>query len=236
MKHLTELQFFATGEHNCSYLENVQAKTLFIDPKETVSNEVYSQLSELGFRRSGTHIYRPHCESCHACVSIRIPVATFVMTSSQRRIMNKNKDITITQVTPKFTQEYYSLYEEYICNRHKDGDMYPPSKTQFTSFLVESQQRSHFFEFRLSSGELVAIANMDTLHNSLSAVYTFFDPKYAKRSLGTFAILWQIQEIKKRNLKHLYLGYWVESCQKMKYKTAFRPMELLINGRWITAT
>jgi len=236
MKQLTELQFFATGEHNCSYLENIQAKTLFIDPKEIVSNNVYSQLSELGFRRSGTHIYRPHCDSCKACISIRIPVNSFKMSSSQRRIFNKNKDINITQVTPQYTEEYYALYQEYIGIRHRDGDMYPPSKSQFINFLVESQQRSHFYEFRSATGKLIAIASMDSLNDSLSAVYTFFDPHLTKRSLGKFAILWQIQEIKKRNLKYLYLGYWVDNCQKMQYKTAFRPMELLINGRWISAS
>ena len=236
MKQLTELQFYATGEHSCSYIEGSQAKTLFIDPKDEVSSLVYSQLSELGFRRSGTHIYRPHCENCKACISIRIPVAYFKTSSSQRRVINKNKDLFITEKQTAFTDEYYSLYREYINTRHVDGDMFPPSEEQFKSFLVESNQRSSFFEFRLGSGKLIAIACMDSIANSLSAVYTFFDPTESKRSLGTFAILWQIEESQRRKLQYLFLGYWVENCQKMKYKTDFRPMELLINGRWIQAT
>ena len=236
MKQLTELQFFATGEHSCSYIENIQAKTLFIDPNDRISTNVYTQLSELGFRRSGTHIYRPHCDSCQSCISIRIPASTFIMSRSQRRIHNKNQDLEIFQCATRFTDEYYDLYQNYINIRHQDGDMHPPSKEQFNSFLVDSNQQSNFFELRLTSGQLIAVTCVDTLANSLSAVYTFFDPEFAKRSLGTYAVLWLITEVARRNMQYLYLGYWVENCQKMKYKTDYRPMELLINGRWIQAT
>lgn len=232
MTQLTELQFYATPEHECSYLPDLKAKTLFIDPKSTIDQKVYSQLSEIGFRRSGTHVYRPHCDNCQACISIRIPTDSFVMSSSQRRIFNKNKDLVARQVDSKYTDEYYQLYENYINTRHQDGDMYPPSKDQFNSFLVDSKQQSHFIEFRLPNGQLLAISNMDVLEDSHSAVYTFYDPNYNKRSLGTFAILWQIEQAKQGALKYLYLGYWVEACQKMNYKTAFKPIELLINGRW----
>lgn len=154
------------------------------------------------------------------------------MSSSQKRIYNKNKELITKKVETQFTDEYYQLYEKYINYRHKDGDMYPPSQEQFKSFLVESKQKSYFVEFRTLQGTLLAVSNMDALEDSNSAVYTFYDPQETKRSLGTYAILWQIEEIKRIGLKYLYLGYWVEECQKMKYKTAFKPLELLINGHW----
>jgi arginine-tRNA-protein transferase len=232
MTQLTELQFYSTPEHDCSYIADLKAKTLFIDPKSKIDQKVYSQLSELGFRRSGTHIYRPHCEDCKSCISIRIPAKFFKMSKSQKRIFNRNKDLKAKKVSTRFTDEYYALYETYINTRHKDGDMYPPSIEQFKSFLVDSKQQSYFIEFRSEDGALQAIANMDQLEDSHSAVYTFYNPLEPKRSLGTFAILWQLEEIKKSKLNYLYLGYWVEECQKMKYKTAFSPLELLINGRW----
>ncbi len=233
MTQLADLQFYSTPEHPCSYLDKTEAKTLFLDPKLIISQSVYSQLSELGFRRSGSHIYRPHCDNCQACISIRLPVRSFVMSNSQRRVFNKNKDLIIKQVEPIYTEEYYQLYEQYINTRHKDGDMYPPSSEQFKTFLVESTQKSLFVEFRLPSKQLVAIATMDVFDRSLSAVYTFFDPKYAKRSLGAYAILWQIVETQYRKFNYLYLGYWVDNCKKMRYKTDYKPMELLINGRWL---
>jgi arginine-tRNA-protein transferase len=236
MTHLTEIQFYSTPEHDCSYISDTKAKTLFINPQDKIDQNVYTQLSELGFRRSGTHIYRPHCDNCTACISIRIPVQYFKYSKSQQRVINKNKDMQVEEVNCHFSDEYYQLYEKYINIRHKDGDMYPPSVDQFKSFLVESKQLSRFFEFRLPNGQLVAVANMDILKGSLSAVYTFYDPDLVKRSLGTFAILWQIKESQKRGLNFLYLGYWVDSCQKMKYKTAFKPMELLINGKWLQAS
>lgn len=232
MTQLTELKFYATPEHDCSYITDLKAKTLFIDPKNEINQKVYSQLSELGFRRSGNHIYRPHCNNCQACISIRIPADGFKMSSSQKRIYNKNKELITKKVETQFTDEYYQLYEKYINYRHKDGDMYPPSQEQFKSFLVESKQKSYFVEFRTLQGTLLAVSNMDALEDSNSAVYTFYDPQETKRSLGTYAILWQIEEIKRIGLKYLYLGYWVEECQKMKYKTAFKPLELLINGHW----
>ncbi|MCJ8340929.1 MAG: arginyltransferase [Pseudomonadales bacterium] len=235
MIQLTELQFFATPEHDCSYLSGLKAKTLFIDPNDKIEQRVYTQLSELGFRRSGKHIYRPHCDNCQACMSIRLPVQLFDISKSQRRVLNKNRDLIISKAIPQYTDEYYDLYQEYIQVRHVDGDMYPPSKDQFINFLVESTQQSCFYEFRQPDGKLVAVANMDILEGSLSAVYTFFDPKLTKRSLGSFAILWQIAQARRLKLDYLYLGYWVENCQKMKYKTDYKPMQLLINGKWLLA-
>lgn len=235
MSHINELNFYATPEHDCSYIKGKQAKTVFVDPKTEIDQGVYSELSQIGFRRSGAHIYRPHCEGCQSCVSIRVPVATFTATRSQRRILNKNKDVSISKVVLSFKDEYYDLYARYIEQRHADGDMYPPDPAQFNSFLVDSKQDSYFYEFRLDNNQLIAVALVDDLDDGISAVYTFYEPSMANRSLGSFAILWQIQEAQKMQCDYLYLGYWVQECNKMNYKTNYRPMELLINGRWLKA-
>jgi arginyl-tRNA--protein-N-Asp/Glu arginylyltransferase len=234
MTDLKELHFFATPEHSCSYISGNKAKTLFVDPQSTVSPAAFSQLSDLGFRRSGKHIYRPHCDSCQSCISVRIPSSLFKPSKTQRRILNRNNDLTIKRVKPHFCEDYFQLYSKYINQRHADGDMYPPTRDQFVSFLVEGNQPCEFVEFYLDD-RLIAVSVTDQLQKGLSATYTFYDPDeaLAKRSLGTFAILWQLEECKRRNLEYLYLGYWVQSCRKMKYKIAYRPMEFLIDGHWI---
>lgn len=232
MTNLRTLHFYATPDHDCSYLDGKTAKTLFVDPQATIDQHIYSQLSDLGFRRSGKHIYRPHCEGCKACISVRIPLATFRMSKSQKRIMAKNRDVTVTQKPAQFTEEYYALYSRYINERHSDGDMYPPSLEQFNSFLVEGEEHTHFLEFRDANEQLIAVAVIDILDQGLSAIYTFYDPSLAKRSLGTYCILWQLAHCLQNNLNYLYLGYWVKECRKMNYKIAFSPFELLLDGEW----
>ena len=236
MTNLKTLHFYATPEHDCSYLKDRQAKTLFVDPHAVITKDTYSQLSDLGFRRSGGHIYRPHCKECQACISVRIPTDMFAASKSQKRVLAKNKDLTFRALDPQFTQEYYDLYARYINLRHKDGDMYPPSIDQFTSFLVDGAQETIFFEFRGSDNKLLAIAVCDELEQGLSPIYTFYDPDEEKRSLGTFCILWQIAEAKRCRLQYVYLGYWVRECRKMNYKIMFRPIELLLDGHWVSIT
>lgn len=234
MSDLKELHFFATPEHNCSYIEGNKAKTLFVDPQSSVTQVAYTQLSELGFRRSGRHIYRPHCDQCQACISVRIPVTHFTPNKTQRRIINRNQDIRIEAVEPHFNEAYFDLYRRYINTRHADGDMFPPSEEQFITFLVEGEQPCQFLEMWLDD-QLVGVAVTDQLARGLSATYTFFDPDpvFNKRSLGTYAILMQLNRCQDVQLDYLYLGYWVQACRKMNYKIAYRPLEFLLDGRWI---
>lgn len=233
MSNLQTLRFYATPPHDCSYLPGRKAKTLFVDPQANVTPALYSQLSDLGFRRSGSHIYRPHCDQCSACISVRVPVQTFKASKTQRRIWRRNDDLRVTAATPRLTTEYYRLYERYIRERHADGDMFPPTPGQFMNFLVEGDQPSCFYEFRDAAGRLLAIAVTDQLDQGLSALYTFYDPDEERRSLGTYAILWQIDATRRANASHLYLGYWVRDCRKMRYKTAYRPLEMLVADQWV---
>lgn len=232
MTDLAHLKFYATQPHDCSYLEQQQAVTLFLDPAEPIDEEVYGRLSELGFRRSGDHLYRPHCPRCKACVPARIPVELFTPNKQQKRIYKRNQDLQVERRPPRLTDEIYQLYSRYINTRHADGDMYPPSEQQFSSFLVSDSPFCEFNEFRLD-GRLLAVAVTDRLANGLSAVYTFFDPDEPRRSLGRYAILWQIEEARHSELPALYLGYWIRNCRKMNYKTEYRPLEMLISQRWV---
>lgn len=233
MTDLKSINFYATPEHSCSYLEELEAKTLFVDPQAIIAKDTYSQLSDIGFRRSGRHIYRPHCQGCNACISARIPSELYKPSKSQKRIWAKNRDVTVTAIAPQITDELYALYRDYIAARHSSGDMYPPSEEQFLSFLVESSQETVFFEFRDSNNKLLAVSVCDLLDKGISAIYTFYTPDEPKRSLGSFAIMWQLEECKRRNLNYLYLGYWVKDCRKMNYKLNFRPVELLLESSWV---
>ena len=233
MTELARLKFYATQPHSCSYLPEEQATTLFLDPSQPMDVQVYADLSDMGFRRSGDHLYRPHCQNCSACVPARIPVDLFVPNRQQKRIFKRNADLEVRSTTPHFTEEYFDLYQRYIEQRHADGDMFPPSRDQFSTFLVRDLKFCRFFEFRLEK-RLLAVAVTDMLPNGLSAVYTFYEPGEERRSLGRYAILWQIAEAARLRLHAVYLGYWIKNCQKMNYKTQYRPIELLTNQRWVT--
>lgn len=235
MTELARLKFYATQPHPCSYLPGEQATTLFLDPSQPMDARMYAELSEMGFRRSGDHLYRPHCQHCNACIPARIPVARFAPNRQQRRIFKRNVDLEVTCTPPRFNEEVYGLYSRYIEQRHADGDMYPPSREQFQTFLVRNLPFARFFEFR-KDGYLLAVAVTDVLNNGLSAVYTFYAPEEDRRSLGRYAILWQISEAARRELPDVYLGYWIKNCRKMNYKTEYRPIELLVNQRWVSLT
>ncbi|WP_417331295.1 arginyltransferase [Halomonas cupida] len=228
-----DLRFFLTVPHSCSYLPGKEATTLFLDPKETPGQSVYDALTLLGFRRSGQHLYRPHCDGCNACISVRIPVDDFVPNRTQRRLMRRNADLEIQVLPAQFSSEHYDLYARYICTRHHDGDMFPPSHEQYRTFLSLDQPWARLMEFRLQ-GELVAISAFDELQHGLSAIYTFFDPSehFERRSLGTQAVLALVQRAINQGLPHLYLGYWIEECRKMSYKRAFQPLEQLDGRQW----
>ena len=169
----------------------------------------------------------------HQRVPARIPVNAPELSRQQKRILKRNADLQVRGVRPAFSEELYALYANYIEKRHADGDMYPPSREQFNTFLVRDLPFSRFYEFRLD-GRLLAVAVTDVLPNGLSAVYTFYDPDEERRSLGRYAILWQMGEAARLGLKAVYLGYWIKNCRKMNYKTEYRPIELLVNQRWVT--
>lgn len=229
---LESLQFYQTQEHPCSYLYGEAARTVFLNPQQKIDNAVYSQLSEFGFRRSGQHIYKPMCHHCHACIPLRVPVESFTPSRKQKRTLKKNSDLSIKSVKTIDTDEHYTLYRRYIEQRHADGDMYPPTREQYTSFLTGEWGSVNFYEFK-KDGRLLAVSVADVMDNGISAIYTYFDPYSTKRSLGRFVILSLLDIAKKKNLPAVYLGYWIKSSPKMHYKSEYRPLEILIDDRWL---
>ena len=227
----SRLLLFATPPHECGYLEGETATTVFADPRVSYNASVYTIVSRYGFRRSGNHLYRPQCENCHACVPVRVAVNAFRARRSQRRVWSRNRDLSVQTRDDSFDTEHFMLYRRYIRARHPGSSMDNPSEEQYREFLSCSWGSTLFFEFRRED-RLFAVAVSDVLDDGMSAVYTFFDPALSKRSLGAYAILWQIEEARRRDLDWLYLGYWIGSSPKMRYKGGYRPQQRFIDGRW----
>ncbi|GAB2705506.1 arginyltransferase [Aliiglaciecola sp. 3_MG-2023] len=225
------MKFGITQQFQCSYLEKEQEQLLVLvtDSDDQLDHQ-YNYLLGHGFRRSGEQIYRPHCNQCNACQSIRIPVDAFLASKSQRRIINKNADIQVL-TSSNSKAEYYPIYAEYINQRHNDGSMYPASKNQYTGFIECDWLDTLFIEFYMDD-KLIGVAVTDVLSDAYSALYTFFKPEFANRSLGTFSILQQIEQAKLNNKSFLYLGYQIDACQKMRYKANFHPHQRFINNKW----
>lgn len=226
------LQLFKTKPDNCGYLENQQSQNIVVDPEVVPDRTLQSLLANAGFRRSGNMLYRPNCPSCQACMATRIPVSQFQTNKRQKRILKKNSDLTVTALAAHYSQEHYDLFSNYLKTRHADAGMDDTSEEGYKSFLLGEWSDTLLLEFRDQAGTLLAVAVTDLLDNGMSAVYTFFDPEHAKRSLGVYAILQQIEYAKAQGTRWLYLGYWVADCQKMSYKTEYQPIQLLTGSTW----
>ncbi|NKB77748.1 MAG: arginyltransferase [Gammaproteobacteria bacterium] len=227
-------KLFISAPHPCPYIEPETASTVLLDPEFEVNNTLFSILLKSGFRRSGETIYRPHCRNCNACVSVRIPANEFTPNRAQRRTYKRNSDIYTTMVPAEFKDEHFDLYKQYQSWRHTGDIMDHDDPMRYKEFMVASSIETAFIEFRLNGerGELVGLAVCDLPDDGLSAVYTFFNPNMAKRSLGTFAIMKQLDYVREMELDWVYLGYWIENCKKMNYKTSFKPMFGFVDKEW----
>jgi arginine-tRNA-protein transferase len=226
-----QLPLYLSAPHACSYLPDRLSSTLFVDPDAEMDMASYSELLRYGFRRSGRMVYAPRCEHCSQCIAVRIPVAEFRPRRNHRRVLKDNRDLHITEGPAAFDPSDYALYQRYTRARHEDGEMANSSPADYLSFLTADWCLTRFIRFRLGE-RLVAVAATDQAADGLSAVYTFFDPDLAPRSLGTAAILHQIARAGALDLPYLYLGYWIRDSRKMAYKINFRPIELWRGGRW----
>jgi leucyl-tRNA---protein transferase len=237
MSHLKDLpvvslQFYVTAPYSCSYLPQRKARSQVATPNHLIDGPVYSDLVQIGFRRSGVFAYRPYCDGCRSCIPLRIPVAEFAPNRSQRRALKKNSDLSATIGMLRFDDEHYNLYQRYQSVRHAGGGMDQDSREQYAQFLLQSRVDSRLIEYRSACGELKMISIVDMLSDGISSVYTFYDPNESQRSLGTFGILWQINYCQSLGLRHLYLGYWIRESSKMDYKSSFVPFETLQHGVW----
>lgn len=219
--------------HPCSYLANKEANSIFLDSNTPPSWQQYCNLSKMGFRRSGNHYYRPHCPSCHACMSSRIQNDRFKINKKRfKRIINKASHFTFQLTKPEYSSEHYTIYEQYINTRHKDGDMFPASQEQYRNFLLSELPFCHFFEIRTQDNKLIACTVIDFLDDGISAIYTYFDTDYSDFSLGTLAVLKLHKLATEYKLPYIYLGYWVKDSAKMNYKKQFQPLDVFNGEDW----
>ncbi len=225
------LQFYLTAAYPCSYLANQSARSQVAAPSGLVDTVVYSDLMRMGFRRSGLHVYRPHCDHCRACTPVRMVVDGFQANRAQRRSQARNADLEARLKPLVYDEAHYRLYRRYQAARHAGGGMDQDDRDQYRGFLLQSRVDSALIEYRLN-GEVVMVALVDRLLDGLSAVYTFYEPGLERRSLGVYGVLEQIRLARELGLPYLYLGYWIADCRKMAYKRAYRPLEMLLRGRW----
>jgi arginine-tRNA-protein transferase len=225
------LRIFHTGEHACGYWPQRTARDLVLDPQDPRLLDYYPRALAWGFRRSGDLVYRPHCRACRACVAVRLPVAAFVPSRSQRRCLARNGDVEARVLPAQRSDEHLALYRRYLGARHRDGGMDGHGAAEFDQFLVGSWSQGRFLELR-AHGRLLAVAVTDLVGDSLSAVYTFYDPDEGARGLGTLALLRQIEWARRDDRRHLYLGYWIAGHDKMDYKRRFQPLEHFDGRGW----
>ena len=191
-------------------------------------------LTHSGFRRSQMIAYRPACEGCSACISVRIPVAEFEPSKSQKRVARRNARVFRTEVPAEATREQFALLRTYLDSRHAGGGMSDMGLFDYVAMVEETPVDTHIIEYRErgKDQQLMACALSDVLRDGLSMVYSFYHPGEDARSLGTYMILDHVAAARARGLPYVYLGYWINGSDKMEYKSRFRPLEALGANGW----
>lgn len=235
-------QFYLTAPTPCPYLDGMAERKVFTHLVGNNAAAVNDMLTQGGFRRSQNIAYRPACDGCRACVSVRVLVDDFEMTRSQKRISNKNKDLISRELPPSPNSEQFSLFADYLASRHGEGGMAKMTSLDFAMMVEDTHVKTRIVEYRrrgpdsgitgLGEGPLLGVGLSDVLADGLSMVYSFFDIDEERRSLGTYMILDHIARARKLGLPYLYLGFWVEQSPKMAYKYNFRPQQQLAVDGW----
>jgi arginyl-tRNA--protein-N-Asp/Glu arginylyltransferase len=224
--------FFGTRSLPCPYLDGQVERKVVTDLSGPNAEELYERLSRAGFRRSHGLAYRPACPSCNACIPVRIVAADFDMSKSFRRVAAANADLVAEDTDALATVEQYRLFSSYQRIRHEGGDMAEMTFNDYRAMVEDTPVASRTVEFRDGEGALIAVMLMDRMEDSLSAVYSFYDGRQTRRSLGTYMILWMIERCRELRIPYVYLGYWIEASDKMAYKSRFRPLEALGPDGW----
>ena len=240
-------QFYLTSPAPCPYLAGKRESKVFTHLSGTDADALNNALTHIGFRRSQNIIYRPACQGCQACISVRIPAADFKPSANMRRIMQRNADLDVSVLNAAADEEQFSLLRSYLDARHAEGGMMEMTALDYIAMIEETPVNTHIVEYRLKhhfgnlrsdgsrdhvKGPLLGLALTDNLEDGLSMVYSFYDPDEDRRSLGTFMVLDHIARAAKTHIPYVYLGYWVKNSPKMDYKSRFRPLEALGPQGW----
>jgi arginyl-tRNA--protein-N-Asp/Glu arginylyltransferase len=235
-------QFYLTAPATCPYLPGRQERKVFTHLVGERAAQLNDVLTQGGFRRSQNIAYRPACEHCRACVSVRIAVEEFEWSRSFRRALRDNADVLGAELTPSPTTEQYSLFRNYLDARHGDGGMADMTVLDYAMMIEDTHVDTMVVEYRKrgpdtaitqrGSGPLLGMALTDVLGDGLSMVYSFYDPDHTDRGLGTFMILDHVRRARDHGLAYVYLGYWVSGSRKMDYKRRFQPLEYLSPQGW----
>lgn len=226
------IRLFETVVDECPYLDNKESASILVDPEHKVDHQLFSMLSRSGFRRSGAMLYSPKCPNCNACVSVRIPAVRFKPSRNQKRVWKKNIDLEVRIEEVRFDHSHFQMYLKYQQHRHPESSMCDDDPQKYISFIDSEFSNSKFFCFYLDN-KLIGISVVDQFQGGLSAVYTFFDPDYSHRSLGTYAVLYLLYLARMKKIDHVYLGYWIDGSPKMDYKRNFRPMQGYFDRNWV---
>jgi arginine-tRNA-protein transferase len=230
-------QFYQTSPAPCPYLPGRMERKVFTRLSGEVARPLNDMLTHQGFRRSQNIAYRPNCETCQACISVRVVVDAFEASRSFQRVTARNDDLMSEVVDPWATEEQFALLRRYLDARHIGGGMSDMTMFDYVAMVEDSAVETHLVEYRYRSGpnvgDLVAVALTDQLTDGLSMVYSFYDPAEGARSPGSFMVLDHIEQARARSLPYLYLGYWIDGCRKMTYKARFEPLEARTPQGWI---
>ena len=229
---LPAITYYVLPETPCPYMVGRFERKLMTEIAGASSKARYDLLTRAGFRRSHRFAYRPACQDCSACIPVRISTLDFKTSESFNRVWRTNRDLLAIERAAVAMQEHYALFKSYLRARHRDGEMAIMGPDDFRSMVEESDLDTQLIEFRRSDRSLLGGLLLDWVSDGASAVYSYFAPAEKKRSLGTYMILWLVEEARKRGLPYVYLGYWIDDCQKMNYKTRFQPTEALGPAGW----
>ena len=224
--------WYVTAPQLCPYLPERQERRIFTRVSAGSAPLLDSAFAHAGFRRSRDVFYRPFCPGCSACVSVRILAREFAPGRSCRRILRRNRDVRVRALPPRAGGEQFALLRAYLRARHGASRMAGMSVQEYAAMVEDTHVRTRLLEYRRQDGALLAVSLTDVLQDGLSMTYSFFDPGESRRGLGNFMILEHIERALALALPHVYLGYWVEGCGKMAYKTRFRPVEMLRPDGW----
>ena len=225
-------QFFLTPGGPCPYLPGKTERKVFARLGGNLAQPLSEALTHSGFRRSQAIAYRPACEGCSACVSVRVRADAFEASRGQKRILKRGGDLVRAQVAAEATREQFALLRTYLDSRHPGGGMSDMGLFDYVAMVEETPVDTHITEYRNAQGTLLACALTDRLKDGLSMVYSFFHPGEEARSLGTYMILDHVRAARAAGLPYVYLGYWVRGSEKMDYKVRFAPLEALGQNGW----